>query len=120
MIDENDYRFLTSRKRFLALWNYVAVMLFVTLGSVLLWMYLQSPWLADPVYIAQALQENRIDLSVIQMSALILPIVIWFLFAVVAIFIGYGFMIISNEKRYLAIIEKLLNKSLLTRREDKK
>jgi len=107
MLSEHDHAFLKKRKRLAALWTIVGSLMLVTLGAIFLWVFFQTPYIANPLLVAEAIKQNAIEDSVLITAAMLLPIVVMVLFVTVAIFILYGFSIISNEKRYLSMIEKL-------------
>lgn len=109
MLSENDVAFLKKRKRLAGMWNFVATILLLGLAGLYLWIFLEIPSIANPLYVAEALRQDAVKIPAMEMSAIMLPIVIMVLFTIVAIFILFGFAISSNEKRYLSIIENLLN-----------
>jgi len=106
---DHDNKFLNKRARLISLWNPVAIAMLILLFALLAWLVIKTPYLINPVFVAEALKENTISQSTISISLIMLPIIVLFLFFVVTIFILYGFVIISNEKRYLAIIHTLEN-----------
>jgi hypothetical protein len=87
--------------------DWVALLLLIVLAATLLWMHAQSPYPVDPLLVASALREESLDRSLLTMSALLLPIVVLFLFGVVTLFLFFGWVIIAREKRYLDIIDEL-------------
>lgn len=104
---KNDNKFLKKRARLISLWNPVAMAILIFLFALLAWLVIKTPYLINPVFVAEAIKEDTISQSTISLSAMMLPIIVLFLFFVVTIFILYGFVIASNEKRYLSIIHRL-------------
>jgi hypothetical protein len=109
-LSEDDHNFLKKRKRLIAIWNSIAVIMLIALVTIFSWIYIQVPYLANPLFVAEALKHNEIQESVMATSAITLPVVFITLFVTVGIFVLFGFAIFSNEKRYLSIIERLLEK----------
>ncbi|WP_029407435.1 hypothetical protein [Thiomicrorhabdus sp. Milos-T2] len=104
---ENDHKFLNKRTRLISLWNPVAIAMLVIIFALLAWLVIKTPYLVNPLFVAEAINQNAISQSTLSMSVMMLPVVVLFLFLVVTIFVLYGFVMISNEKRYLAIIDRL-------------
>ncbi len=106
-LSDNDRIFLKKRKRLVAMWNTVAVVMLIGLVALFLWIFFTSPYFANPLYVAEALKQNDIEASVMTVSTIMLPVVVIMQFATVAVFIVFGFAIFANEKRYLSMIENL-------------
>ena len=109
MLSENDYKFLDKRKRFINSWNTAATIILLLLGATFLWIFFKSPYIANPVYVAEAIKQNTVENAVLITATALLPFIVIFLFLIVALFVLLGFSIFSNEKTYLKIIEKLHN-----------
>ena len=109
VLSERERVFLTRRKRLVAVWNSVAAVMLISLVGLFSWIFIRSPYLANPVFVAETLERNEMQASMMTMAALLLPIVFITLFVTVGIFILFGFVIFSNEKRYISMIERLLD-----------
>ncbi|RMH69685.1 MAG: hypothetical protein D6675_11610 [Gemmatimonadetes bacterium] len=83
----------------------------IFLASMIVFMFIKVPYLVNPVYVAEALKTNSLHASLMTTSVLLLPIVVLFIFFIIAIVVLYGFAIISREKHYIAIIESLENEN---------
>lgn len=114
MLSENEYTFLKNRKRLVATWNTVAVLMFVFLVAVFLWMFFTFPYLINPLYVTEAIQANAMEDSTMITASILLPVLVICLFALVAMFILFGFSILSKEKRYLTIYRKITESSSKT------
>ncbi len=114
MLSENDYKFLNKRKRFINSWNIAATIILLLLGTAFLWIFFKSPYIANPIYVVEAIKQNTIENSVLITATALLPFIVIFLFVIVAIFVLLGFSVFSNEKTYLKIIEKLQNNQKTT------
>lgn len=110
MHNQKDHQFLKNRQRLILLWRPTAIVMLTILLILIVWLFVKAPYLINPVFVVEAIQDNTIDQSVLSLSALMLPIVVIFLFLTVTIFILFGFAIISNERRYLSIIRALEEK----------
>ncbi len=102
-----EKKFLAKRQAFVSSWPILAIAMLAVLGILLAWLFIRSAYLANPFFVANALKEASIAKSTMELSTIILPILVWVLFISVIIFVLYGFAIISNEKKYLAIINNL-------------
>jgi len=109
MLSEKDYDFLKKRKRLVSMGPFVAGLVLVFLCAGFVYMYISSPYIANPLFVAEAIRKNTIDNSVMIMATILLPIVVMFLFVTVALFVLFCFSVYSNEKRYLYMMERLLN-----------
>lgn len=107
MLDIRDHEFIRKRKNLIILWNSVAVIILLFLSTMLVFMFIEVPYLVNPVHVAEALKTNSLNESIMTISVLSLPIAVLLIFIIVVIVVIYGFSIISREKRYIAIIESL-------------
>ncbi|MGZ8163634.1 MAG: hypothetical protein ACXW0H_03775 [Methylobacter sp.] len=108
MLKKQDYDYLAKRRRFAALWPMAAWSMLAVLAGFSSWLFIQSPYLVNPVYVFQQLKSGAIDTAIMEIAALLLPAVTLTLLAVVSIIIVFGFSVFANEKRYLAIIDALI------------
>lgn len=109
MLDKRDTEFIRKRKNLISQWVPVAVIMLIVLAAMIVFMFIKVPYLVNPLHVAEALKTNSLNESLMTISVLSLPIVVLFIFFIVAIVVLYGFAIISREKRYIAIIESLEN-----------
>ena len=109
MLSEKDNDFLNKRKRLVATGTFVLGLILVFLCAGFVYMFISSPYIANPLHVADAIKQNSIDNSTMIMATILLPIIVIALFVMVVIFVLFGFSIFSNEKRYLSMIEKLQN-----------
>ncbi len=100
---------------FTSTWKMAAGLMLSGLGALLVWMFFYSPYLVNPVAVAKGLEEGTIDVSTLNLTALIVPVVILLLFVVIAIVFLIGYSVIANEKKYLSIIARELKSQV---RED--
>lgn len=108
-LPEPDLDFLRLRKRLVRWWPMAAYALLSVLALCLVGLVYNSPYLANPFFVAKQLGSGLIESPTLAISAVLLPVVVLLLFLVVAIFIILGFALFANEKRYLKIIDALLN-----------
>ena len=109
MLSEKDNDFLNKRKRLVATGAFVLGLILVFLCAGFVYMFISSPYMANPLYVAEAIKQNSIENSTMIMATILLPIIVIVLFVVVVVFVLFVFSIFSNEKRYLSMIEKLQN-----------
>lgn len=106
MLTEKEVQFIKRREMFTSTWKMVAGLILSGLGALFIWLYFSSPYLVNPVAVAKGLEEGTIDVSTLNITALILPVVIILLFLVIAIMFLLGYSVIANEKKYLSIIAR--------------
>ncbi len=110
MLDEKDQEFLRKRKRMVSWGNTVVFVMLLATISVFIWMAVTSPYIANPFYVYELLKKGEVEKSVMELAILLLPVVVVVLFVTLAIFIFFSFVFFYNEKRYLSIIDNLLNR----------
>ncbi len=107
MLDKKELAFIKRRKRLTSSWQKIGIAMLTMLWVLFLWLFIKTPYLANPFFVSKALKNDSLDKSIIAMSSLFLPIVICLVFLTISVFILLGFSIINNEKKYLEIIDNL-------------
>ncbi|MCP3867091.1 MAG: hypothetical protein GY703_03165 [Gammaproteobacteria bacterium] len=107
MLSAKEQDFVERRRRLIRLWPWVAVFLLVLLGLLTAWLMLKNPMLTNPLEVADRLAANSIDRVTLETMALLLPVVMLLCLSMVAVIILYGFAMFGNEKRYLAIVDRI-------------
>jgi len=106
MLSQKELEFLKRRKQMLSSWRIVAFSLLLALIVLFLWLFFNTPYIANPLFVANILKEGSLTESTMTVSSLILPIIVSLLFLSSIIFVLFGFQIIGNEKKYMAMIRK--------------
>ena len=76
-----------------------------------LWAYFYQPLMADPFEVARQIQEDALDTTTVALMAVMLPIVMLVCIALTAAIVGLSWAGLSNERRYLNIIDSLTSES---------
>lgn len=106
-IGEKDVEFIKKRRHLVRWWNLVGSLTFAGLVSFVAWMFWKHPRLVNPLHVVAELQAGGIPQATLEIMAAILPMVVLFIFLVLALIIGFTFAMIGNERRYLRIIDQL-------------
>ena len=107
MLKPEDYQFLRERRKLCRRWPLVGggTMLFLLLAYALLAM--NFPVIANPAFVYNALSRNELGIDVIQMLAMMAPVLFIALFIVLGVILSLGFAVMRKEKRLLDIIDRL-------------
>lgn len=105
-LSEEDLRFLAKRARLVQAWRYVGAILLAMIVGLGMWLFLSKPLLANPFTVMERLQSNAIAESTIALMAGMLPIVVLMCIALAVAVVLFAFAAFSNEKKYLAIIQR--------------
>lgn len=111
MLSKGDKDYLAKRRKLTGLWPGVACFMLLLLIALSVGLFLKTPYLINPWHVFEAFEANQVDIGIMEISTLILPIVTLMLLVVVGSVIAMGFALISNDKRYLDIIDKLNNET---------
>jgi len=106
---EGDLIFLKRRKRFADSWNLVGTFILIVLCLLFLVLLRISPYLVNPFHVIRQIAAGNIEQRTLELMACLLPVLVLKLFAVIVLFIIYGFAIFADEKRYQRIISSELN-----------
>lgn len=106
MLTEAEKLFVDRRRRLIRSWPYVGSGMLFLLASFLVWLVITKPLLANPFFVMTEIGRGAIAQSTLALMAGMLPVaVLAALFVCVAVVI-LAFTAFSNEKRYLALLEK--------------
>lgn len=104
---EGDLKFLQRRRRMAGSWKTAGILSLVVLAGVLVWLFLKTPALVNPVFVVSQLEAGRLGRGTVELMAAILPLAILGCFLTTTVMIGFGFTVFAIERRYLGIIEGL-------------
>ena len=106
-LTEKDRQFLARRRKLVRMWPLVGTILligFVGFGAWLLW---TKPLLVNPYVVVARLDSGPLSPSTTSLMASLLPLATLMCLVLSVAVILFAFAAISNEKKYMAIIEKL-------------
>ena len=106
-ISEKDMRFLERRKKFVASWNATGTMLLVGGGVVLAVLFIQAPLLVNPWEVVARIRAAELEPRYLELMAALMPVAVLLCFFVMAAGVAMAFAAFANERRYLAIIDRL-------------
>jgi len=107
MIDEKDLEFIKKRSFFVRWWNVVGSIMLFVLGGMAVWFFVRVPNFINPLHVIEQLKLGTLPQSSLVVMAGMLPIVVLGLLLVCVAVIIFIFAFFSNERRYLAIIERM-------------
>jgi hypothetical protein len=99
--------FIARRRLFSSSWKWAGSLLLLMLVAIAAWIWFSTPHLIDPRAFSAALQAGEVSDSTIQFMAMLLPVVVLFLFCVVAVVLLLAFAAFRNERRLIDIIDRL-------------
>jgi len=110
-LTEDERRFLLKRKWFVRTWRYAGLILIFAISGISLWLYIKSPLLINPFEVASQIESGTLKESTLTIMALITPIMVLTCLLLLMIIIIFAFVAFSNERKYLRIIESLLQEN---------
>ncbi len=99
--------FLEKRRKLIAAWSIAGPLSLLGLAAFFVWMYLSTPLLVNPFEVAERLESGAIDEPTLAIMSLLLPVMISLCFLVLVVIILCVYAAISNEKKYLQLIDRL-------------
>lgn len=108
-LSDQEKRFLGKRIRLVRAWKYVGVVLIVGLTGLWVSIFWFVPFLANPFEVMARLNADSIPQSIMVLSTAVLPVIVLTCFLLVLAMVLLTFAAISNERKYLAIIQKKMD-----------
>lgn len=107
-LTDQEQKFVDGRKRLLRLWPAVGSLLLILIALLAGWLYWRNPLLVNPWVVMSRLEEGSISNAMLILMAGILPIMALMSLILVALLVVSLFAAFGNERRHLAIIDRLL------------
>jgi len=111
-LDEQLVKFLKKRRRLARFWPVIATLLLMGILAFVVWLFLKNPLLVNPFEVASRLDAGTVESSTLILMAGMLPIMFLACLLILIVVILFGFTVFSNEKKYLEIIDRLLNEGV--------
>lgn len=105
-LPDSEKAFLQRRRRLVRSWRYVGPGLVCLIVALSGWLFVQHPLLANPAYVVAGLHRGSIDKSMIELMAVLLPIVTCLLLFLCLAAVLICFASFSNERKYLGILAR--------------
>ncbi|WP_404356996.1 hypothetical protein [Methylotuvimicrobium sp. KM1] len=109
MLTPQERDFIEKRRRLTRYWPIGAGLLLASLAALSIWLWNYSPYLANPYYVIDRLESGKTDAGMMEMSAVLLPRMTLTVIVLLGLAVVMGFASFANEKKYQAIISKLMN-----------
>jgi hypothetical protein len=106
-IDTQFDAFLEKRRKLITAWNIAGPLSLLGLAAFFAWLYLKTPLLVNPFEVADQLESGTIDEPTLAIMSMLLPVMTSLCFMVLVTVILFVYAFISNEKKYLQVIERL-------------
>ncbi|MCL4190385.1 MAG: hypothetical protein KJZ87_01470 [Thermoguttaceae bacterium] len=105
-LSNEERHFVAKRAKLVQTWPYVGAMLLTMLVGLGVWLFLSKPLLANPFFVLSQLDRRAIPESTIALMAAMLPVVVLVCLGLAVTVVLFAFAAFSNEKKYLAIIQR--------------
>ena len=102
-----EQAFLKRRQQLLRIWRITGPLLLLVLVIAAVLMFFNYPLMFNPYEAIERLEAGTLDLSTLQLMALMLPLAMLMLLAMPMVIVLMLFAILGNDKKYLAIIERI-------------
>lgn len=99
--------FIEKRRRLTRLWPVVSGALLIAILSFVGWLFWVNPLLVNPWAVIARLQAHSLPESTLSVMAFMLPVAMLLCIAILCILLLLAFLAVSNERRHLAIIDRL-------------
>jgi len=105
-LSNQDLKFLAFRRKVVKLWPIVGSLLSFVLLCLFLWLFFQKNSSINPWVVLARLKANAIDQKSLILTAALYPIVFLMAFFILFFLLVLSFIVNSNEKKYLKIIDR--------------
>jgi len=102
-----ELAFLNRRRQLLRIWRITGPLLLLVLAVGVVLMFLNYPLMFNPYEAIDRFEAGTLDVSTLQLMALLLPVAMLMLFVMLLVVVLLAFAVMGNDKKYLAIIERL-------------
>lgn len=106
MLTEAEESFVERRRRLMRSWPYVGSGLLALVASFLVWLVIAQPHLANPFFVMSEIERGAIAQSTLTLMAGMLPVAVLAALFVCLATVVLAYAAFSNERRYLALLEK--------------
>ncbi len=106
-LSADETRFLKKRSRLVNAWRPVGAVLLVVVGGLAGGLFWFVPLLANPFAVADRLAGQAVAESSMVVATMLLPVVVLFCLLLAAAVVLLVFAAVANERKYLAIVERL-------------
>lgn len=107
MLPRNQQRFIMRRRQLLRTWRVIGPVLLLLLIIAGVIMFFNYPLMFNPYESIERLEAGTLEDSTVQLMALLLPIAMLMVFFMLVVVVLLSFAVMANDKKYLAIIERL-------------
>ncbi|HHJ19617.1 MAG TPA: hypothetical protein ENJ84_07295 [Gammaproteobacteria bacterium] len=104
---QNHTTFIKKRKRLIASWRYVGPVLLLMILAFIVWLFMTSPLLINPLAMISRIETGTIPLSQFEMMAILLSLFMIFILILGLALIAIMYAAIAQEKKYMTIIEQI-------------
>ena len=106
-LSDQDIKFLSFRRRVVKLWPLLGSVISFVLLCLFLWLFFHNNSSLNPWGVLARLKADAIDKKTLILTAALFPIVFLMAFFILFFLIAFSVTVITNEKKYLKIIDSL-------------
>jgi len=102
---KTDKAFLSRRQTCLKFWRFTGPIMIVLIITLMLYLYINVPWLVNPFEAIARVTERSFDLSTLEVIALMMPFLFNMVFILLFAVVALTYVVMQNDKRYQKIIK---------------
>jgi hypothetical protein len=103
----HEREFVEKREKFARSWPLVGSVLLLVVFLFGGWLWLSNPFLIDPWAVSAGLKAGVIPASTVALMAALLPVAMLTSLFVLVVCLLFAFVALSNERKQIAIIQRL-------------
>jgi hypothetical protein len=108
-LTEQEKSFFTKREKLVRAWPLFGSVMLIVVLCLAGWLFWRNPLLVNPWVVLTRLEAGSIPDSTLLLMAGLLPIAMLLCLAIVLVTLLFAFVALSNERKYISIIHRLLN-----------
>ena len=110
MLFDAELKYIDRRTRLIRIWRYVGLAVLLILVLFTCYLFLNSPLLINPFHVTEQIEAGAISQSTLLIMAAMMPLVMLLVMFVMVVLVVFLYAAFANERKLLAIIQKLRDK----------
>lgn len=108
-LSDKQLKFIHRRRMLIGYRNYFVVFLSSIFAAFVVWMYYRAPLLVNPYEVISKVENSTLDRNTMILMAGMLPIMVLIALSLLGFVIILLFIAMSNEARYIEIIDQIID-----------